>query len=84
MTTLELQLDDELGAFIERQWRSLGHPSAAAYVQSLLAVERLRNRSGEIVDWLRKADGESVDRIDVDDAYWKRVEAEVFGVSPSL
>lgn len=76
MTTLELHLDDDLEAFVQKQSQSRGHASAAAYIQSLLAVERLRDRSMEVNEFLRESTPGKTQL--VDDAYWKRLEAEVF------
>jgi hypothetical protein len=79
MTTLELELDDDLQAFVLRQSRSLGHPSAAVYIKSLLSLEKLRQRSPQVEALLKEAETDQTEP--VDDAYWKRLESEIFGES---
>jgi hypothetical protein len=79
MTTLELQLDEDLNSFVQRQSRARGHASAAAYVESLLAVERLRERPEHVAAMLQEALDDPNEPQVVDDNYWKRLEAEVFG-----
>ncbi len=79
MTTLELELDDELNAFVLRQSRLQGHPSAAAYIESLLAIERLRSRPEHVAAMLQEALDDPSESQIVDDEYWRRLDAEVFG-----
>lgn len=83
MTTLELQLDDELNAFVLRQSRSQGHASAAAYIESLLAIERLRSRPEQVAAMLQEALDDPSEPQLVDDEYWRRLDAEVFGNVPT-
>jgi hypothetical protein len=78
MTMLELQLDDDLQSFVMRQSRALGYASAAAYVESLLAMERLRSRSG-LVNSLLQAASDDPATHPMDHDYWQRLEAEVCG-----
>ena len=78
MTTLELELDEDLEAFLLRQSRARGFASPKAYVESLLAVERLRERPEHVTAMLQEAMDDSSGTQEVDDEYWKRLEAEVF------
>ena len=83
MTTLRLELDDDLNAFVLRQSGKQGHASAAAYIESLLAVERMRSRPEYVATKLQEALDDSSNSQIVDDEYWKRVDAEVFeGAEP--
>lgn len=79
MAIIELQLDDELNAFVIRQCRAQGHASAAAYIESLLAIERLRSRPGHVAAMLQAALDDPSESQIVDDEYWTRLDAEVFG-----
>ena len=79
MTTLQLQLDDDLNSFVVRQSRARGYASAAAYVESLLSFERLRERSEHVTEMLKEATGDAATVITVDDEYWSRLETEVLG-----
>jgi hypothetical protein len=79
MTTLELPLDEDLHAFVIRQSQARGHASAAAYVESLLAMERMRERPEHVAALLQEALDDPDEPQVVDDGYWKRLEAEVFG-----
>ena len=79
MATLEIQLDDELNAFVIRQCRAQGHASAAAYIESLLAIERLRSRPEHVAALLQEALDDPSESQIVDDEYWRRLDAEVFG-----
>jgi hypothetical protein len=76
MTTLELRLDDDLQAFVTRQSKVLGHPSTAAYIESLLAIEKLKHRASTVEAQLKEADGDQTEL--VDDEYWRRLESDVF------
>ena len=75
MTTLEIPLDDDLKDFALRQSRALGHASATAYIESLLAIERLRERKTHVDAMLQQATSDGTQP--VDDEYWKRVESEI-------
>jgi len=79
MATLELQLDDELNAFVLRQSSTQGHASAAAYIESLLAIERLRSCPEHVAAMLQEALDDSSEPQLVDDEYWRRLDSEVFG-----
>ena len=84
MTALELQLDDELNAFVLRQSRLQGHASAAAYIESLLAIERLRSRPEHVAAMLQEVLDDPSESQIVDDEYWRRLDAEVFGNVPTV
>ncbi len=79
MATLELQLDDELNAFVLRQSSTQGHASAAAYIESLLAIERMRKRPDHVAAMLQEALDDASESKVVNDEYWTRTDAEVFG-----
>jgi len=79
MTTLELQLDDDLNAFVLRQSRERGFSCAADYVESLLAIERLKARPEWVAAKLQEALDDPSESQVVDDEYWKRLEVQVFG-----
>ena len=83
MATLEIQLDDDLNAFVIRQCRMHGHASAAAYIESLLAIERLRSRPEHVAAMLQEALVDPSASQIVDDEYWRRLDAEVFGSARS-
>ena len=83
MATLELQLDDDLNAFVLRQSSTQGHASAAAYIESLLAIERLRSRPEHVDAMLQEAFDDPSESHLVDDEYWRRLDAEVFGTLPT-
>ncbi len=81
MTTLELQLDDDLDLFVQQQSQARGYASGAAYIQSLLAVERLRGQTPQVNQ--RLAESTQGPTKLVDDAYWQRLETEVFASRPT-
>ncbi len=83
MTTLRLELDDDLNAFVNRRCGQQGHASAAAYIESLLAIERMRSRPDDIEEKLQEALDDPSDSQIVDDEYWKRLDEEVFGNASS-
>lgn len=76
MTTLEIQLNDDLHAFVLLQSRVRGHASPDAYIESLLAVDRLRNRAPQVDALLHAAKADKT--LPVDEAYWHSLEAEIF------
>lgn len=79
MTTLSIELDDDLNAFVLRRSGQQGHASAAAYIESLLAIERMRSRSDYVEAKLQEALDDPSEFQIVDDGYWKRLDKEVFG-----
>ena len=79
MTTLQLQLDDDLNAFVQRRSHAQGHSTAGAYIESLIAIERLKDRPQHVTALLQEALDDPMEAEFVDDDYWKRLEAEVFG-----
>lgn len=83
MTTLELKLDDELKGFVERQAREGGHESAETYVESLLAIERLRARAERVTNSLMEVIASDPSLREVDAGFWCTVEQQIFsGKSP--
>ena len=77
MTTLELQLDDDMKRFVERQCQQGGFSSPEAYVESLLTMEQVRSQSERIVVLLDAAVEEAPSPREADDEFWSDLKRQV-------
>ncbi len=77
MTTLELQLDDDMKGFVDRQSQIGGYSTPEAYIESLLAMERMRSQSERVMSLLVAAIEEDPNPREIDDQYWAELESQV-------
>lgn len=77
MTTLELHLNDELKSFVEQQSRIEGHSSPEAYIEAVLAMQRMRSHADRITPLLVAAIEEDPNPRVIDDQFWVELRTQI-------
>lgn len=77
MTTLELHLDDDMKSFVEQQSLIEGHSSPEAYIEALLAMQRMRLQADRITPLLVAAIEEDPNPRVIDDQFWVELRTQI-------